>query len=314
MIEKYIDKLEFPSLDCDQIKALKIESELDLDIYAYYDYFKSLHLIMRSEGRINENRKGIKIKNEELDLINIGKSNYINFSCTSIEFKDKFIQIINEILEFYKTSKNLIKSINIIINKWYYFFEKSNSNILNENLVKGLIGELIFIKEFSKKESYKKIVEAWKGPESGLRDFNFDSFDVEIKTSSKEIGHVHTINGQIQLKSLSIPLYVYSVSLKKSDSTNSLSLKKLIDDICFEIGDDSFLLNDFFEKLEMLNVLVPTVEKYNEYAYELKDILTVEINEGNLNDFLIKYINTRISNIKYDYDFNGLPNIEIELP
>lgn len=313
MIEKYIDKLEFPSLDSNQIKALKIETELDIDIYTYYDYFKSLHIIIKSEGEINENRRGIKVKNEELDLINIGKSNYINFCCTSIEFKDKFIQIINEILEFYKTSKKLIKSINIIINKWYYFFEKSNSNILSENTVKGLIGELIFIKEFSKKKSYEKIIEAWKGPQSGLRDFNFDSFDIEVKASSKEIGHVHTINGQFQLKSISIPLYIYSINLKKSDSTNSISLKKLIDEICLDIGGDSFMLNDFFEKLEMLSVLVPTVEKYNDYSYELKDILTVQINAANLNDFIIENINNRISNIKYDYDFNGLTNVEIDI-
>lgn len=170
---------------------------------------------------------------------------------------------------------------------------------------------MLLIKNLSVEKDYKEIIKAWNGPESGLRDFNFKTFDIEVKTSSKEIGHVHTINGQIQLKSEYITLFVYSVSLKKSDSANSLTLKKLIDSICLEIGDDAFLLNDFFEKLEKANVLVPKTENYNHFSYELNNILTIKINKDNLSQFLVENTNTRISNFKYDYDFNGLTNSEI---
>ena len=132
-----------------------------------------------------------------------------------------------------------------------------------------------------------------------------------LKTSSKEVGHIHTINGQLQLKSDNIPLYVYSVSLKKSDSSNSVTIKKLIDSICIDIGDDAFLLNDFFEKLEKANVLVTKTNNYDHFSYELKNILTVKLDSGNLHLFLMENNNTRISNLKYDYDFNGLENTEI---
>ena len=67
----------------------------------------------------------------------------------------------------------------------------------------------------------------------------------------------------------------------------------------------------FFEKLEKLNVLVSKVDTYNSYSYELKNILTIKITMDNLNYFLINNQNTRISNLKYDYDFNGLENNEI---
>lgn len=310
MIKNYISQLNYTSLKDDKIEALEIPIN-GLTTYLYYDYSKQLHLIIKSKDSIVENRKGIKIKNSTLDLINFGKHTFIDIICTHEDFKNEFVQIIEEIIAHFKQNNDLIRSIKYTINKWYYFFEKDSKIDLNESEIKGLIGELLLIKNLSVIRSYKEIIKAWKGPESGLRDFNFNTFDIEVKTSSKEIGHVHTINGQVQLKSVDIPLYIYSVSLKKSDSSNSITLKKLIDFICSEIGYDAFLLNDFFEKLEKNNVLVTKTENYNHFSYELRNILTVRINKENLHQFLVENQNTRISNLKYDYDFNGLRNTEI---
>lgn len=312
MLESYISQLKYSSLKDEKIKAIEIPID-GLTAYLYYDYSKKLHLIIKSNESINENRKGIKIKNSILDLIDFGKDSFIDIICTHEDFKNEFIQIIEQIIDHFNLHNNLLKAIKITINKWYYFFEKDTNVDLKDSEIIGLIGELFFIKNLSSRLNFKNIIDAWKGPESGLRDFNFNGFDVEVKTSIKEIGHVHTINGQIQLKSNNIPLYVYSVSLKTSDSQNSFTLKKLIDEICFEIGGDSFLLNDFFEKLETLNIVVPKIEHYNNYSYELKNILTIRIDHNNLNNFIIDNRNTRISNLKYDYDFNGLQNVEIEL-
>lgn len=310
MIANYISKLNCTSLKDDKIEALEIPIS-GLKTYIYYDYSKQLHFIIKSKETINENRKGIKVKHSTLDLIDFGKDSFIDIICTHDDFKKEFIQIIEQIINHFKQNDDIVKAIKFTINKWYYFFEKDSNVDLNESDVKGLIGELLLIKNLSTKRSYKEIIKAWNGPESGLRDFNFKNFDIEVKTSSKEIGHVHTINGKIQLNTEDIILYVYSVSLKKSNSENSITLKKIIDSICLEIGDDAFLLNDFFEKLEKVNVLVTKTENYNHFAYELNNILTIKINKENLDQFLIENANTRISNLKYDYDFNGFINSEI---
>ncbi|UAB74331.1 PD-(D/E)XK motif protein [Mesoflavibacter sp. SCSIO 43206] len=310
MIENYISKLSFTSLKDEKIKALEVPLN-DLKCYLYYDYSKQLHLIIKSEESINENRKGIKVKNTTLDLIDYGKDKFIDIVCTHEDFKKEFIQIIEQIIENFKENNDITRAVKFTINKWYYFFEKEMNVELTESEIKGLIGELLLIKNLSQKINYKEIIKAWKGPESSLRDFNFKTFDIEVKTSSKEIGHIHKINGQIQLKSEDIPLYIYSVSLKKSDSSNAITVKKLIDFICMEIGNDSFLLNEFFEKLEKINVLVPETEKYNRFSYEVNNILTIKIDNKNVDQFLVKNENTRISNLIYDYDFNGLTNNEI---
>jgi hypothetical protein len=311
MLKTYISQLDYTSLKDDKIEAKQVPFQ-GLSCYIYYDYSKQLHFIIKSEEEITENRKGIKVKKSILDLIGHGKNSFIELICTNRDFENEFIQIIEQIIENFNQSNNIIKSIKIIIGKWYFFLEKAGSIDLSESDIKGIIGELLFIKESASKIEKNIIIDAWKGPERGIRDFSFNSFDVEVKTSSKEIGHVHTINGQIQLKSGSIPLFIYSVSLKKSDSKNALTLEKLINEICLDIGDDSFLLNDFFEKLEKVNILASEAKKYNNYSYELKNTLKIEINEHNLANFLVYNENTRISNLKYDFDFNGLENTDIQ--
>lgn len=310
MLEKFINDLDYTSVKTDKIKATKIPFD-ELNIYIFFDHTKQLHFIIQSDEKASENRKGIKVRNTVLDVLDYGKNTFIDFVCTSVEFKSKFIQITEEIIALYQQNKNLSKSIKITINKWYYFFEKDTNIDLSEFEVKGLIGELLFIKNFNGIVGNKEIINAWKGPESGVRDFNFNMFDVEVKTSSKEVGHVHTINGQMQLKTEAIPLFIYSISLKNSESENSINLKKLIDYVILEIGDDSFLLNNFFEKLEKINVLASKVDIYNLYSYEIKNILTIKITMNNIHNFIIDNHNTRISNLKYDYDFNGLENNEI---
>lgn len=310
MIEKYISQLSATSIKEDKIEALEVPIN-KLETYLYYDYLNQLHLIIKSEESLSENRKGIKVRNVTLELIKYGRHNFIDIVCTHKDFQPEFIKIVEEIFEHFKCYKDIVKAIRFIINKWYYFFEKESDKELTESEIKGLIGELLFIKNSFQNKDPKDIIKAWKGPESGLRDFNFNNFDVEVKTSSKELGHIHTINNQIQLKSENIPLYVYSVSLKKSDSNNALTIKNLINDICLVISNDSFLLNEFFEKLEYKNVFVPKAERFDSFSYELKSTLTIKIDNENLDQFLIKNSNTRISNVKYDYDFNGLSNIEI---
>lgn len=311
MLNYHISKLDYSSLKNDKIKAEQVPID-GLTSYLYYDYSKQLHFIIKSEEKIIENRKGIKVKNSILDLIGYGENSFIDLICTHTDFQNEFIKIIEQIIEHFKQSKNISKAIKIIIGKWYFFLGKAGSIDLNESDIKGIIGELLFIKESANKIENKLIIDAWKGSESGLRDFNFGSFDVEVKASSKEVGHIHTINGQFQLRSGAVPLFLYSVSLKKSDSENALTLEKLINEICLDIGEDPFLLYDFFEKLEKVNVLASEVDKYDSYSYELRNILTVKIMEDNLNDFLVYIENTRISNLKYDFDFNGLDNTDIQ--
>ena len=68
------------------------------------------------------------------------------------------------------------------INIWIRFFKKKKFEGLSEEEIRGLIGELLFIKKFSLNENFKDNILRWKGCENGLHDFDFKEKKAEIKT------------------------------------------------------------------------------------------------------------------------------------
>ncbi|MFV0140091.1 PD-(D/E)XK motif protein [Empedobacter falsenii] len=312
-LEEFINSIHIETSDIDKIKANKYPNK-DLDIYAYYDQSKCLHLLIDSDLKFTENRKGLKIKNEDIEIIDQGKKHFLNFYCTAPDFIPNFIKIFNEILDDYNFRKNLEKSIKIIINKWYFFFEKEKSKKLSDQVILGIIGELFFINQFIEHKQSNNILNHWKGPENYPNDFSFQNYDVEVKVSTKEIGHVHTINGQSQLTIVdNIPMYLYSLSFKRSASESAITIKKLINFILDFIGEDQFSLNEFYEKLEYLEINPYEIDLYEDIRVELKNILTIKLTLENIDQFTIKNLNNRISNIKYDLDINGLEDCTNEI-
>lgn len=313
MIAEYLNQIVKPLLIEPQIKAFRVPCEIP-DSYIFYDFQGHLHYIIKTNETLQEHRRGITVQSTELNIINVGPAKYLDFKCSIDEFKDKFILITDEIIEKYRSTGDLVKSIRLTINKWYYFFEKENSNVLNENQIKGLIGELIFINRNDETADIYSVIRSWKGPEGAIKDFSFGTFDTEVKTSTREEGHIHHINGELQLQTGDNPLYVYSLSLKKSDSANSVTLKKLTDEILMKIAEDPFILNEFFEKLELQGVLATETSKYDVYKFEIRNEICIKITSENQQNFIIENQNNRISKIGYDFDFNGLdsefPNFE----
>lgn len=305
-LHQFINNIDRTSENSDKIKAIKYPNT-DLEIYAYYDNTKCLHLLIDSEINIVENRKGLKIKNEQLDVLNLGKKKFLNFYCTSPEFSSNFIKIFEEILYDHSNRRDLEKSIKIIINKWYFFFEKENDIELNDQEVIGIIGELYFVKKFFSNNNDLNILDYWKGPDKFPNDFSFPSFNVEVKASAKEIGHVHTINGQNQIYLIdNFPLFIYSVSLKKTASESALTLRKLVNELIDIFSVDPYILNNFFEKLELLRINPYKCDMYDSIKVEIRSILTIKVSEDNIVSFTLENKNSRISNIKYDLDLNGL--------
>jgi hypothetical protein len=306
-----VDKINIKNSE--KIKANKYPND-DLDIYAYYDQSKYLHLLIDTDLLFTENRKGLKIKNETIEIIDQGERHFLDFYCTSPDFISNFIKIFNEIIEDYKVRKNLDKSIKIIVNKWYFFFEKEKTKRLSDQVILGLIGELYFIKEYFEKNDSSNILNNWKGPESYPNDFSFQNYDIEVKVSTKEIGHVHTINSESQITIVDDTfLYLYSLSFKRSASESAITLQKLINYIVDFIGDDQYLLNDFYEKLEFLEINPYDVAIYDDIKVELRNVLTTKITSENIPNYSIRNVNNRISNIKYDIDINGLEDYTNEI-
>lgn len=124
---------------------------------------------------------------------------------SNILFSDIFIQFLNDIYISTKDIENsseLIKQINMIFNRWKYFFAQKSAEKMPKEKIIGLWGELEFLK-YLILNGVKNPISLWEGPKYYKHDFVLDNLEVEVKTivninRRKDI-YIHGIN-QLECK------------------------------------------------------------------------------------------------------------------
>ena len=115
-------------------------------------------------------------------------------------------------------------------NQWKKMLNTSSKE-LNENEIMGLIGELLFLRNFSIPKYGEDIaLKGWSGPEPTHKDFSYNNIWYEVKTinSSKKSVKISSLE---QLDSIyDGKLVVYDLE-KMSPNYSGVSLNKLVDEI-----------------------------------------------------------------------------------
>ena len=146
---------------------------------------------------------------------------------------------------------------------------RSNSDILPEHEIKGLIGELLFIKEYLfPMMNTTKAISAWSGAEKTRKDFAFDHEWYEVKTIDygKETVHISSI------EQLDSPIEGYLVIFqleRMAEEYEGINLNKLVTETINQLTS----VNDkdiFTSKLQDAHYLYHP--KYDEYVYELRTV------------------------------------------
>jgi len=154
----------------------------------------------------------------------------------------------------------------------YFIMQKmfrTNSDILSEAEIKGLIGELLFLRDRMFNEvGETKAIGAWSGAEKTRKDYALDHEWYEIKTIDfgKDTVHISSIE---QLDSpIEGKLVIYQVE-RMAEEYMGITLNKLVTDIISVISS----VNDkeiFTSKLQ--DARYSFNSKYDEFVYELRSI------------------------------------------
>ena len=153
---------------------------------------------------------------------------------------------------------------------------RSTSEFLSEAEIKGLIGELLFLKEqLFPKMGVTKALSSWSGAEKTKKDFAFDKEWFEIKTIDfgKETVHISSIE---QLDSPVVGnLIIFQVE-RMAEEYMGITLNKLVHDMLNMI----LSVNDkdhFLSKLKDYNYSINP--KYDEFVYELRTMDEYIVND-----------------------------------
>lgn len=212
------------------------------------------------------------VGNSILEIKQVKTANYISilFSYTSKENFSLFYNfcedIINQTSDYFGND-GYIEIVNRY-NQWKKMFY-GNSKTLSENEVIGLIGELLFLKDYCFPIYGISIgLNGWSGPEPTHKDFSYKNEWYEIK-SINSFKNTVTISSIEQLDSLiEGKLVVYSFE-KMSPSFNGISLNALVgmvsNMIQYETDKDIF-----FEKLKPVGYSYNEV--YDNYVYNMINV------------------------------------------
>lgn len=181
------------------------------------------------------------------------------------DFLNSMIDATSKCIKSNQDAYKVVCDVYFIMQKMF----RSNSEILSEAEIKGLIGELLFLRDRLIPEfGETKAISSWSGAEKTRKDFAIDNNWYEIKTINfgKDTVHISSIE---QLDSPNEgSLLIYQVE-KMAEEYNGLKLNELVRSILIKIQS----INDkdiFVNKLQDYRYFYNP--QYDEFVYEVRNL------------------------------------------
>jgi len=128
------------------------------------------------------------------------------------------------------TEHKIIRTVINQLEKWKTLFEKSSATGLTPAEQQGLYGELHFLQKMLAKPDviFCDILHTWVGVDKELRDFQGNSWAVEVKTTSTNNPQKITINGERQLDDTLLEnLFLFHLSVEVSNGNGQTLYQKV---------------------------------------------------------------------------------------
>lgn len=299
-----------------------IHPDSDIQVFKLYDKSHPLPLYL---GKDIKNEKLLLLATKEKVQINSGLKS-ISIDCFEREngewaiilnLKDESLSEMFSILciDLIESSRHLNNDSKAIrffltrINHWKKLLRDGPDFLMNENLIRGLFGELIYLKSkliplIGKLESFK----SWNGPNGSDQDFQIFDKAWEIKTIQPEATSL-LISSEDQLysKSREIRLVVIFLNELSSSRDDFISLNTLISSIRKDISDN-FEISEIFEnQLSLTNYI--TRSEYDTPLFRVDKISEYLIDE-NFPRLTKENIPKGISKVKYQISLSMLNEIK----
>ncbi len=177
-----------------------------------------------------------RVQKENLSIEYFREKNLIVLQLTDSDFNDLFDDLILSLYHGIKSISHVDEYSNHFIQafyRWSEFFEDKKSDLLSEEVIKGIMGELLVLKLLitaPDKPEINFLLKAWTGLYDKGTDFELESKNLEVKSKSPS-GIDVRISSEFQLEvSPGKGLELFVVSLV-SDFTVGIHIRDLIFEI-----------------------------------------------------------------------------------
>lgn len=207
------------------------------------------------------------------------KYSTIRFSLCDKALEDLFFKFCDDMVEKTRCVSDASLGYNAVIDRfslWKKMFVSSKNDILSEEKIMGLIGEILFLRNFLfDKYGTGKAIDGWSGQDRTRKDFSYENIWYEAKALSFNKNTI-SISSLEQLDSKQQGELVVVLLEKMSSSYSGISLNQLVlDTFDFIKNQDEKEL--FFAKVETSGYIYNTA--YDEYVYTLKNIRRFKVDD-----------------------------------
>jgi len=279
------EKISKPQKD---LSARRVDHTHPLNLFWAKDHFGN-YLLVIEVGKFPEHRKMELPSLEGIELRPLHAEDDSNGDRLVLLLREQsnwqlFYAICSDIITATKEIDQVIKAPEIILGRllrWQEFLKNKRDRLLSEEKIKGLVGELVFLKEklisvFGPQDS----LTFWQGPLGYPQDFSVNDTAVEVKAQSGGTAPNVKINSANQLSTQLDKLYLHVITLGKStpEDKDSINLPKLVSDLRFQMQSHSLKayvdFNDLLIKYGYIDL-----EAYEKYNYILSAQTTFEVKD-----------------------------------
>ena len=191
--------------------------------------------------------------------------------------------------------------------KWRRMFAKLSYEAMSDQMQKGLLGELIYLRKLIDDIGEQAAVTAWQGAEGCDQDFEFETGWAEVKTVKISATEV-TISSLQQLERMDVgKLIVYFADRDGSESETTISVKDIASEILRVLANP--FCRDLFEcKLARTGYFVGDFEFYK-YRVDRQVVFCVNKDFPRL---IRENVSNEIVDVKYAISLSSIQHFAIE--
>ena len=296
-------------------RSLRISADCICELYLAVSKEGKRCLILSLPSNKHLDFKGIQKENLSIEYFR-GK-NLIVLQLTDSDFNDLFNDLILSLYHGIKSISQVDEYSNHFIQafyRWSEFFEDKKSDLLSEDAIKGIIGELLILKLLittPDKPEINFLLKAWTGLYDKGNDFELESKNLEVKAKSPSGSDVR-ISSEFQLEvSPGKGLELFVVSLL-SDFTVGIHIGDLIMEIKKLVQESSGDNTILWKALSQKNITAKNVSQYDRYRFKPVNWISYNCAAENFPKLSRSSIPEEISSLKYILRTNLLTSFIIE--
>jgi hypothetical protein len=296
-------------------RSLRISADCICELYLAVSKEGRRCLILSLPSNKHLDFKGIQKENLSIEYFR--EKNLIVLQLNDSDFNDLFDDLILSLYHGIKSISQVDEYSNYFIQafyRWSEFFEDKKSDMLSEEAIKGIMGELLVLKLLitaPDKHEINFLLKAWTGLYDKGNDFELESKNLEVKAKSPS-GIDVRISSEFQLEvSPGKGLELFVVSLL-SDFTVGIHIGDLILEIKKLVQESSGDNTILWKALSQKNITAKNVSQYDRYRFKPVNWISYNCAAENFPKLSRSSIPEEISSLKYILRTNLLTSFIIE--